>query len=703
MFFLLLVERVFIPAFLRSQALYPKCKPQLRHRHIPEWVFSYVGEESIYIFISKIASPPPQVQTSGSPSSYPSDEQTALLNSMVESIKVQHTTSLDTTPAVSTPDDKEISPSTRRNRDLAQVLFGDDDTKEEHTIATKEPAQSTANLEASVISDITPSLPTIPSSPPPLVGEPSSATPTSSSPYLLTRNPSIPRIPQKPKEEADLTRETREVQKKADAAMIALKKDPSKVNVMDTLKRTPSARKRIDPSQISAPRLVSASTSVDTIPLRTPSISSNTTSGASKLGSRLKRLRGSLRAKNVSSSNEPVVQDSKSPPPSQAAYNDPAKLNVSSDSTMTSAPKTGRFKVPIPSPPASAAPGLKGFMARFRNRQRMSEAPSQRSVPRASSPLSQVSPILPTALRQTDTPLAKSNASIISERSLNSITPRPTGQARPMYSRFPPANPVSATASPPTSASSSSPPSQTLNDSQSAAALEQLYAAANDLGVDQDALHDLLARSGSTSSRNLLARNKTIQATSQQTGTTEPSERTITTQQIGYVASTSSDQTATPTGYGPQSSDQRSNYIVSDNERVTSSEDLVPRKTSIRKPDHLRRPIEGPTDINPVVRRTIIFPSDSGLSATEFAAMIQRKNSSRRRRISANSISNRSVHDRVPTPPPPKTPGARRFSADGMPPMPQLPTSLGQAMNANTLSTSTGGPIEKSNSTHDSL
>ena len=618
---------------------------------------------------------------------------------MVESIKVQHTISLDTTPPVSTPDDKEISPSTRRNRDLAQVLFGDDEVKEEPTAATKEPAKSTPDLEPFVIPNITPSLPAIPSSPPPLVGESSSATPsTSPSPYLLARNPSIPRISQKPKEEADLTRE---VQQKADAAMVALKKDPSKVNLVDTLKRTPSARKRIDPSQISTPRLVSASTSVDTIPLRTPSISGNTTSGASKLGSRLKRLRGSLRAKNVSSGNEPVVQESKSPP-SETAHNGPAKLNVSGDSTMSSA-NTGRFKVPIPTPPTSAGPGLKGFMARFRNKQRMSEIPNQRSVPRASSPLSQVSPILPTALRQTDTPLVKSNASIISERSVNSITPRPAGQARPMYSRFPPANPVSATPSPPTSALSSS-PSQTLNDSQSAAALEQLYAAANDLGVDQDALHDLLARSGSTSSRNL-ARNNSIQATPRQLGTRELSERTITAQQIGYVASTSSDQTATPTSYGPQSSDQRSNYIASDNERVTPSEDLLPRKSSIRKPDHLRRPKDGQPDmtVNPVVRRTIIYPSDSGLSAIEFAAMVQRKNSSRRRRISANSISNRSVHDRVPTPPPSKTPGAKRFSADGMPPIPQLPTSLGQAMNANVLSTSAGGPIEKSNSTHDSL
>ena len=667
--------------------------------------------KSVYTFIFKIASPPPQVQPPASPSPYPSDEQSskasALLNSMVESIKVQHTISLDPTPPISAPDDRDPSPSTRHNRDLAQVLFGDDEVKEEPTTTTKEPVQSTGDPEPSVIPnipDIIPSSPTIASSsPPPLAGESSNATPLPSpSPYLLTRNPSIPKIPQNSKDGVDLTRE---IQQKADAAMIALKKDPSKVNLVDPLKRTPSARKRIDPSQISTPRLVSASTSVDTIPLRTPSLSGNTTSGASKLGSRFKKLRGSLRAKNVPSGDEPIVQDSKSPSPSQAAYYDPTKLNVSGGPTMSSAPETGRFKVPIPSPSASAGPGLKGFMARFRNRQRMSEMPGQRSIPLASSPLSQVSPILPTVPRQADTPLAKSNASIISERSLNSITQRPAGQARPMYSRFPPANSVPAPAPSPTA---SSPPPQnsveTLNDSQSAAALEQLYAAASDLGVDQNALHDLLARSGSTSSRTLLARNNSIQAP-RQLGSRELSEHTITTQRISYVASTGSDQTATPTSYGPQSSDQRSNHIASDNEHVTPSEDLVSRKSSIRKPDHLRRPKEGPTDmtINPVVRRTIIYASDSGLSATEFAAMIQRKNSSRRRRISANSISNRSVHDRVPTPPPPKTSGVKHFSVDGMPPMPQLPTSLGQATNASTLSTPAGGAIEKSNSTYDSL
>jgi len=492
--------------------------------------------------------------------------------------------------------------------------------------------------------------------------------------------------------------------------MVALKKDPSKVNLGDTLKRAPSVRKRIDPSQISTPRLVSASTSVDTIPLRTPSMSGNTTS---KFGSRFKKLRGSLRAKNVTSGDETAVQDFKLPPPNQSACDDSTNLNVPS---MSSATETGRFKVPvpIPSPPASAGPGLKGFMARFRNKQRMSEMPSERSMPRATSPLSPLSPTSPTTPRQADTPLVKSNASIISERSHNSITPRPAGQARPMYSRFPPANPVSASPSPPVPAPSPPPQvlAETLNDSQSAAALEQLYAAAIDLGVDQDALNDLLARSGSTSSRNLLGMNNSTQPTPRQLGLRGLSERTITPHRVGYVGSTGSDQTATPTSYDPQSSsDQRSNNhhnITSDNECVAPPEEPVARKSSLRKPEHLRRPREGQTDTaaNAIVRRTIIYASDSGLSATEFAAMVQRKNSSRRRRISANSISNRSVHDRAPTPPPPKSPGVKRFSADGMPPMPQLPTSLGQAermLNVNGPSASAGGVIEKSNSTHDSL
>ncbi|KAF8803510.1 hypothetical protein BYT27DRAFT_7303490 [Phlegmacium glaucopus] len=667
----------------------------------------------------RIASPPPQVQPPASPSPYPSDEQSskasALLNSMVESIKGQHATPLETiTPPISTSDE---SPNTRRDRDLARVLFGDDEPKEEPTptiapitapTTVEEHVQSKADPEPLVTPNIISSLPTIASSPPPLAGESSSTTPlTSPSPYLLTRNPSIPRMPQKPQEEAELTRE---VQQKADAAMIALKKDPSKVNLGDTLKRAPSVRKRIDPSQISTPRLVSASTSVDTIPLRTPSISGNTTSGASKLGSRFKKLRGSLRAKNIISGDETVVQDSKSPPPNQTLHYDPTKLNV--DPSASSATETGRFKVPapIPSPPASAGPGLKGFMARFRNRQRMSEMPSgsERSIPRATSPLS---PLSSTTPRQADTPLAKSNASIISERSHNSITPRPAGQARPMYSRFPPANPVSTSPSPvPVSSPPSQIPAETLNNSQSATALEQLYAAATDLGLDQDALNDLLARSASPSSRNLLARNNSTQATPRQLGLRGLSEHTITAQQVSYVGSTGSDQTATPTSYGPQSSDQRSknNNIASDNGRVAPSEESVARKSSLRKPDHLRRPKEGQTDTaaNAVVRRTIIYASDSGLSAADFAAMVQRKNSSRRRRISANSVSNRSVHDRVPTPPPPKSPGVKRFSADGMPPMPQLPTSLGQAerrLNVNAPSTSAGGPIEKSNSTYDSL
>ena len=602
-----------------------------------------------------------------------------------------------TTPPISTSDDKDLAPSTHSNRGLAHFLFGDDEPKEPTiTITTTttttrdEPPQSKADSEPFVIHNVSLPVPTIASSPPPLAGESSKTTLISPSPYLLTRNPSLPRIPQKPKEEADLTRE---VQQKADAAMIALKKDPSTVNLADTLKRSTSVRKRIDTSQISTPRLVSASTSVDTIPLRSPSISGNSTSGASKLSSRFRKLRGSLRGKNAPADHETVVRDPMSAPATQTVYYDPAKLNVAGGLSISSATEAGRFKVPVPNPPSSAGPGLKGFMARFRNKQRMSEMPSGNAMSRAASSLSQSSPTSLMTPRQTE-PLAKSNASITGERSHSSIT-RPAGQARPMYSRFPPANPVSTFTPAPTSTSSppSKPPAETLNDSQSAAALEQLYAAAIDLGVDQDALQDLLARSGSTSARNPLPKNNSIQATPRPLGSREPFEQNITTQ-VSYVSSTGSNQT-TPTSYGPQSNN---NYVASDNERAT--EEPATRKSSLRKLDYLRRTKEGQTTdaaANAIVRRTIIYASDSGLSATEFAAMIQRKNSSRRRKIN-------SVHDRAPTPPPPKTSSVKRFSADGMPPMPQIPTSLGQAEKLlNAPSTSTGGAIEKSNSTYDSL
>jgi hypothetical protein len=517
----------------------------------------------------------------------------------------------------------------------------------------------------------------------------------STSPYLLNRNPSTSRIPQTPQEQAELTRE---VQQKTEAAMVALNKNPSRTNVGDLLKYTPSIRRRVDPSQISTPKLVSTTTSVEMIPLRSPSVTSNNSAGASKLGSRFKKLRGSLRAKNLVSSGEETVTPENvkvSPPESQTAHYDPAKLNPPGAPKLSSATETGRFKVPVPNPPASAGPGLKGFMARFRNKQRMSETPAggDRSMPRATSPLSPASPSTPMIPKQATSPSPL-------DRSHN-LTPRPT-LPRPMYSRFPPANPSAQAPPPPVATTPAS--TEESKDVQNAAALEQLFRAAKDLGLDGNALNDLLARSGSTSSPKPLPRNNSTAAPGPRPAAWKDSDNV---QQVSYVPSNSSQQTATPTNYESLSNEQQSQQSQSNATfelRPATPESPMSRKPPARKPDHLRRPKEGQTEnaATTVVRRTLVYAND--ISSADFAALVQRKNSARRRRGSVTSTSARSVHDRAPTPPPPKTPTIKRFSADGLPPMPQMPNIRGQTDKLLSMpSTSASGPIEKSNSTYDSL
>ncbi|KAF9566339.1 hypothetical protein CPC08DRAFT_116394 [Agrocybe pediades] len=667
----------------------------------------------------RIASPPPQTQPPASPSPYATEDQlskaSALLNSVVESIN-EHPPAPGPQAIIATSSqDTEVSINTRRNRDLAHVLFGTEDEtgeepQEEETKPEPEPeykpvfSKPAATPTTATIANTQPTTTTI--STPPATSPPessSNAEPTSSqsfsSPYLLLRNPSRSKIPPTPKEQAELARE---VQEKTAAAMIALNKDPSRTNLGDGLKHIPSIRRRVDPSQISTPKLVSTTTSVETIPLRSPSLSSNNNSGPSKLGSRFKRLRGSLRAKTVTSSGEETEvppEAAKSPPASQTVHYDPEKLNPPGAPKLSSATETGRFKVPLASPPASAGPGLKGFMARFRNKQRMSEMPapgerSNLSVPRATSPLSPTSPLTP---RQAE-PITPRAATSPTDRSHN-LTPRPAGQPRPMYSRFPPADASVLASAPPTPASAPvtarpQTPAEQLDASQSAAALEQLFTAGKNLGLDEGALNELLARSGSISSRTLLSRNTST--------TTAPTTRsaTLNAQQLTQVGSTGSDQTATPATYNEERLKASTPDI-----RPATPDDTITRKPSTRKAEHLRKPKEGQTEnaANTIVRRTVFYAND--VSAADFSALLQRKNSARRKRASGTSFSNRSVQDRAPTPPPPKSPSGKRFSADGLPPMPQMPHLQGQAdkMLLGVPPSSSSGPIEKSNSTYDSL
>ncbi|RDB24281.1 hypothetical protein Hypma_008730 [Hypsizygus marmoreus] len=590
----------------------------------------------------RIASPPPQIQPPSSPT---------LVSNNNSSLNAASS-------PPSSPKERDISPITRRNRDLAQALFG------------REEAERRENNSKSGSSDQTISAEQLSrSAPTNNAAQDSLLSPSSPTPYQLSRNPSMPRIPQTPQEEAQLARE---VQQRMTAATLALKKSP---NRSPDLFATVS-RKRISPNQISTPHLISASTSVDAVPIvRTPSLSSGHNTGPSKIGSRFKKLRGTLRAKNNLPTGEEVTPyplDLHSPSAGQTAhYNLPRGGAVAASATET------RFKVPVPSPPASAGPGLKGFMARFRGKQR---------------PTADMSP--ESERRQSPHPPAQSLASSQSER----VFTRPllTPQARDVA-------PDLATPRPETPQAQSAPPSQTSYadspPSEPSDALRQFFEAANRIGLDQGDLNAFLARSGSTSSRTtewtMLTRNNSAV----RPGTDTPADPSRLTPSIGRpsiddqsMLAVTPDPIANERGLGRPSLDGQA-----------PRDKPVSRQLSRKQPDHLRRPREGQGGdsraASAVIRRTIIFP-DSKMSANELAALM-RKNSSRRKRASATSVSGRSIHDRAPTPPPPRSPTSKRFSNAPSPPVPSLPAAVTDTLTVP--SASTGGPIEKSNSTYDSL
>lgn len=81
-----------------------------------------------------------------------------------------------------------------------------------------------------------------------------------------------------------------------------------------------------------------------------------------------------------------------------------------------------------------------------------------------------------------------------------------------------------------------------------------------------------------------------------------------------------------------------------------------------------------------VVRRTLIFPSEFRASRGDLAQVSRRPSQSGKRHRKTGSVisaqSARSVHDRAPTPPPPKAATGRRFSTDKSPPLPAMPGSI---------------------------
>ena len=549
----------------------------------------------------------------------------------------------------------EPSSATRRKNALTRALFGASDSEQSLTSPSPQPADGSSGglpSERSPLIESSASLRSLhetlsPSSPMP-------------NPNTLTSSSSAAESSDKQWELA------KEVQRRTEEAMAQLKKTPSNPKINDG-----SHRKRIVTSQISGPKLVSASTSVDAIPVRSASVASGQLSAAraqsptsTKLGSRFKKFRGSLRAKPTSPSSDDSTQH-----PFDLAPADRSLAGTPDVAPPLSASEPSRPKVAVVSPLATNGPGLKGIVSRFLKPRsgEMPEHDRRRQLPSPSSPSEPLSQFV----QQQHHDQGGSHQSIRS--------------APPDNKSFRPRTPVSPEPPSPSNVPLSAP----ISDESAARAvdenaLKQFIEAANSLGLDQDALSEFLARSSSRSSR--------------------------TVQSSKHMSTVSSDRFGHDKG----------NFALSEPAPILSAGSgsrrslgqPLPRpsgdltgKAPVRRPS-TRNTLTSDSANAAVVRRTLIFPSEGRQSTLDPGVGLRKSSSTRRRRsTSAASVqSNRSLHDRVPTPPPPKSSAARRFSTEPSPPMPHIPTSLLAQTQAITAPQSAPVfPLEKSNSAYDSL
>ncbi|KIP07966.1 hypothetical protein PHLGIDRAFT_35191 [Phlebiopsis gigantea 11061_1 CR5-6] len=636
--------------------------------------YSVTGAEN------RVASPTPQVQAPTAPTRLANSDQIALLDSVVDSIQSPRTkaTSVlpvdDSTVIIQTPPEPVASSPGQRHRALADALFGTDDPELPIiTSPTTRPAPLFPDSTLPSFAEEKPSIPAVLSFGPgneyviqtPSVSE---VAPAVTSPMAV------------PSGHAEPTSLELEVQRRIEAATAALRKSPS-IPKLDG----GSNRRRISPNQISSPKLVSASTSVDTIPLSAVNPGQQRTiqpPPSTRLGSRFKILRGkgTLRAKPPIGMHEeglPSSAEARSPLSAQIATYNPEAFGIRDQLAVSSATESGRFKIsppPVASPPASAGPGLRGFMSRFR-KQRPGEMVSPNEKLNAESRTPTTASLISAGSR-----LDPPRSSIDSQ-----AKSAPAGQSQFAALRpLSPQSPLSRTFAPSIPEDSAPPPaSAPLPEANEA--LKQLYDAGKSLGLDEAALHALVARSPSVTSRTTtwskVTRNNSKTAGHQ---TTRPDIRDGRSPQPPLLLE------------GRPSIDASSPRPSTEIKHLSVRKHAEPSST-------LRGVLQATTDpLRTVVRRTIILPSDSAqASATDLNALIRKQTTSQRRRSAgAGSVSsNKSLQDRAPTPPPPRSIGGRRFSTDRSPPVPHLPQSL--STNGNALLPP--AQVEKSNSTYDSL
>ncbi|KAI0253857.1 hypothetical protein BJV78DRAFT_134414 [Lactifluus subvellereus] len=647
--FIAVQERLLFAAKLKAEAPEPRERKNSLRKRRPSASQPIVnGRDSAATDVIQQGSPPP-----AAPQDYTS-KASALLDSVVDSIQAPRSKLSRTPSEMRTDADVEPELSSTTRRALARALFGISDSEQSLTSPSPQPTDGPIASSGGFPSERSPLIESSAS----LRSlretlSPSSPTPNTSA---LTSSSSATGSLDKQRELA------REIQRRTEEAMAQLKKTPSNPKINDG-----SHRKRIDPSQISGPKLVSASTSVDVIPVRSSSVASGQLSASptsTKLGSRFKRFRGSLRAKPTSPSSDDSTQHPFDLPPA-----DRSLAGTPDGAPLLSAIDPSRSKVVVASPLATNGPGLKGLVSRFLKPRsgEMPEHDRRKQLPSPSSP---------------SEPLSHFGQQQHHDQGGSHQVIR---SAPPDNKSFRPHTPVSpeppSPPNPPLSA-----PSQVPDESAARApdenALKQFIEAANNLGLDQGALSEFLARSSSISPR--------------QTAQSSKHMSTVSSDRFGHDKGNFALSEPEPlffTGSGSrQSLGQPS---------PRPSGDVIGR-APVRRPKTLTSDSANAA----VVRRTLIFPSEGKQSTTDPSVGLRKSSSTRRRRsASAASIhSNRSLHDRVPTPPPPKSSAARRFSTEPSPPMPHMPTSLLAQTQAIIVPQSAPViPLEKSNSAYDSL
>lgn len=461
----------------------------------------------------------------------------------------------------------------------------------------------------------------------------------------------------------------RQVQERTEAAMAQLHRSPRQ-GVFPSA-GSPIIRRRINPHDISGPLNVQSSASIDKIPTVALSANQSTAnlqrSNTSTKLSLSKRLRNTLRSKPSQPNGDEVTPWTAD----NASSSSISRANGNRSLTPSKAlGSTSDLKTTNPSPPSSAGPSsLKGFMSRFRRKGQAD--PVSESEHRNGSYISSTHSHSSVDRHIPSTPLSAPPSTIAyshltSPRSTTQTLPSPSSnlQNSPPNSYFTPGSPGSQL--------SVNPPANE--------ALQQFLKAGIDLGLNQADLNEILARS-------------------------QPKEQRSSDMTFGGTL-TRNNSLAAKSLLGPQAEgDEASRLVSSIPEVIVEQAADLGRKPSQRQ--YAGSPVPAPRRVreiadshaNPggaIVRRTIIFPSANG-STTDLSTLL-RKVSKRSKRVSGLSMqSNRSVHDRVPTPPPLKV---KRLSTDTSPPVPTMPSWTGQ----NTLTAPRPFPesnTEKSNSIYD--